>query len=62
MKTQALINGWSVLNTGRGVACKFVKGANEFEVCLSLTQDGDVHIAVYQEAVDDPVMIVNVGE
>lgn len=62
MKTQAIISGWSVLNTGRGIACKYVVGDNVFEVCLSLTQGGDVHIEVHKEAVYEPVMVVNVGE
>jgi hypothetical protein len=55
VKTQAIINGWSVLNTGDGIACKYVQGDNVFEVCLSIIKDTEVYIEVHQEGVDEPV-------
>lgn len=62
MKTQAIINGWSVLNTGDGIACKYVQGDNVFEICLSIIKDTEVLIEVHKEGVDEPVMIINVEE
>jgi len=58
MKVQAIINGWSVLQTGAGVACRYVQGDNEYEICLSFA-DGEVHIEVHQEGVDAPVAVIN---
>jgi hypothetical protein len=55
MKVQTIINGWSVLNTGDGIACKYVQGDNVFEVCLSIIKDTEVYIEVHQEGVDEPV-------
>jgi hypothetical protein len=60
MKTQAIINGWSVLNTGDGIACKYIQGDNVFEVCLSINEDNEVHVEVHKEGVDEPVMVINV--
>lgn len=62
MKTQAIINGWSVLNTGDGIACKYVQGDNVFEICLNIIKDTEVLIEVHKEGVDEPVMIINVEE
>jgi hypothetical protein len=61
MKVQTIINGWSVLQTGVGVACKYVRGNNEYEVCLSFV-DGEVHIEVHQEGFDEPVATLNLTE
>jgi hypothetical protein len=62
MKTQAIINGWSVLNTGVGIACKYVQGDNVFEICLSINKDNEVNIEVHKEGVDEPVAVLNVEE
>ena len=62
MKVQTIINGWSVLNTGVGIACKYVQGDNVFEICLSIIKDTEVHIEVHQEGVDEPVAVLNVEE
>jgi len=61
MKVQTIINGWSVLQTGVGVACKYVRGNNEYEVCLSFV-DGEVCIEVHQEGFDEPVATLNLTE
>jgi hypothetical protein len=62
MKVQTIINGWSVLNTGVGIACKYVQGDSVFEVCLSIIKDTEVHIEVHQEGVDEPVAVINLEE
>lgn len=59
MKTQAIINGWSVLRTGDGIACKYVQGDNVFEVCLSIIKDTEVYIEVHKEGVDEPVAVMS---
>jgi hypothetical protein len=61
MKVQTIINGWSVLQTGAGVACKYVHYGSEYEVCLSFV-DGEVHIEVHQEGVDAPIATLNLTE
>lgn len=58
MKVQTIINGWSVIQTGAGVACKHMQGDNEYEVCLSFA-DGEVRIEVHQDGVDAPVAVIN---
>jgi len=62
MKAQAKINGWSVLNTGAGIAAKHLGGITLLEVCLSINSDGELIINVYQEGVDEPVFVANVRE
>ena len=59
MKVQTIINGWSVLNTGVGIACKYVQGDNVFEICLSIIKNNEVHINVYRDGVDEPVAVMN---
>jgi hypothetical protein len=59
MKTQAKINGWSVLNTGNGIAAQPISDS-ELEVCLSIDGDGELVINVYQGGVDEPVFVANV--
>jgi hypothetical protein len=59
MKVQTIINGWSVLQTGDGIACKYVQGDNEYEICLSIIKDTEVHIEVHQEGVDEPVAVMS---
>ena len=59
MKTQAVINGWSILNTGDGIACKYLQGDIEYEICLSVSEDGEVLVNVYRDGVDKPVMVIN---
>jgi hypothetical protein len=61
MKAQAKINGWSILNTGDGIAAKHL-GGSALEVCLSVDGDGELVIEVHQEGVDEPVFVANVRE
>jgi hypothetical protein len=60
MKVQTIINGWSVIQTGAGVACKYMHydHGSEYEVCLSFA-DGEVRIEVHQDGVDAPVAVIN---
>lgn len=62
MKAQAKINGWSVLNTGDGIAAKHLGDVTLLEVCLSVDGDGELVINVYEEGVDAPVFTANVRE
>jgi len=62
MKVQTIINGWSVLKTGDGIACKYVQGDNEYEICLSIIKNNEVHINVYRDGVDEPVAVMNLEE
>jgi len=62
MKAQAKINGWSVLNTGDGIAAKHLGDSTLLEVCLSVDGDGELIINVYQEGVDEPVFVAIVRE
>ena len=62
MKTQAVINGWSVLQTGDGIACKYLQGDIEYEICLSIVKDTEVLVNVYRDGVDKPVMVINLEE
>jgi hypothetical protein len=59
MKVQTIINGWSVLKTGNGIACKYVQGDNVFEIYLDIIKDTEVLVEVHQEGVDLPVAILN---
>lgn len=59
MKVKTIINGWSVLNTGNGIACKYVQGDNVFEIYLDIIKDTEVFIEVHQEGVDLPVAVMN---
>jgi hypothetical protein len=59
MKVQTIINGWSVLQTGVGISCQYVQGDNEYEICLSIIKDNEVHIEIHQEGVDAPVAVMN---
>jgi hypothetical protein len=59
MKVNTVINGWSVLQTGVGIACKYVQGDSEFEVCLSIVKDTEVLINVYRDGVDLPVAVMS---
>ena len=61
MKAQAKINGWSVLNTGDGIAAQPLSGS-ALEVCLSIDGDGELVINVYQGGVDEPVFVANLRE
>ena len=61
MKAQAKINGWSVLNTGDGIAAKHL-GGSTLEVCLSVDGDGELVIEVHQEGIDEPVFVANLRE
>jgi len=61
MKAQAKINGWSVLNTGNGIAAQPLSDS-ELEVCLSIDGDGELVINVYQGGIDEPVFVANVRE
>lgn len=62
MKAQAKINGWSILNTGDGIAAKHLGDVTLLEVCLSIDSDGELVINVYEEGVDEPVFVANVRE
>lgn len=62
MKAQAKINGWSILNTGDGIAAKHLGDVTLLEVCLSVDGDGELVIEVHQEGVDEPVFVANVRE
>jgi len=61
MKVQTIINGWSVLQTGVGVACKYVHYCSEYEVGLRFV-DGVVTINVYRDGVDEPIAVLNLEE
>ena len=56
MKVQTKINDWSVVNTGNGIACKYLLGKGTFELCLSVSEDGEVEVQVHKEGVDAPVL------
>ena len=62
MKAQAKINGWSILNTGDGIAAKHLGDVTLLEVCLSVDGDGELVIEVHQEGIDEPVFVANVRE
>jgi hypothetical protein len=62
MKAQAKINGWSILNTGDGIAAKHLGDVTLLEVCLSVDGDGELVIEVHQEGVDEPVFVANLRE
>ena len=62
MKVQTKINDWSILNTGRGIACKYLLGKGTFEICLSVSEDGEVEVQVHKEGVDAPVLIALLEE
>ena len=61
MKVQAKINGWSVVQTGNGIAAKHL-GGSTLEVCLSIDGYGELSIQVHHESFDEPVFIANVME
>ena len=59
MKANTVINGWSVLNTGVGIACKYLQGDIEYEICLSIVKDTEVLVNVYKDGVDEPVAVMS---
>jgi hypothetical protein len=61
MRVKTNVNGWSIVQTGIGIAIKQL-GDSTLEVCLSVDSDGELVINVYQEGVDQPVFIAKIEE